>query len=255
MPRFMTMQSSRTLWGVFGDARVFGDAEISDYANVFASAKVSGNARVKDNSVVGYDAILKGNVSAEGNARIYVGTHEGNEKIDYLININSLYESKQSNRLRNQDSNSVHNIPNVEQSSSEQKEEERSKVLKTSIPEDGDLSTNVAGAVRNLIEEGNITMDEAVGEAMKDVEKKRKAETAQREAAVVAAEETKAKENNERLARERKQKAIETAEAGRRSEKERRENDKTDVAIVKFAISSTCFWQLWKLPRLTRECG
>lgn len=225
--------------GVFGDARVFGDAEISDYANVFASAKVSGNARVKDNSVVGYDAILKGNVSAEGNARIYVGTHEGNEKIDYLININSLYESKQSNRLRNQDSNSVHNIPNVEQSSSEQKEEERSKVLKTSIPEDGDLSTNVAGAVRNLIEEGNITMDEAVGEAMKDVEKKRKAETAQREAAVVAAEETKAKENNERLARERKQKAIETAEAGRRSEKERRENDKTDVAIVKFAISST----------------
>ena len=44
--------------------------------------------------------------------------------------------------------------------------------MKTSIPEDGDLSTNVAGAVRNLIEEGNITMDEAVGEAMKDVEKK-----------------------------------------------------------------------------------
>ena len=56
---------------VFGNAGVFGDAEVHGNAWVFGNAKVGGNAKVYGNAKVGGNANVFGNAEVFGNVKVY----------------------------------------------------------------------------------------------------------------------------------------------------------------------------------------
>ena len=56
---------------ISGDARVFGDARVSGNARVYGNAKVYGDARVFDNAWVSGNAKVYGDARVSGNARVY----------------------------------------------------------------------------------------------------------------------------------------------------------------------------------------
>ena len=60
---------------VFGDARVFGDACVSDNAQVFGNACVSDNAWVFGNARVSDNAQVYGDARVFGDARVYGDAH------------------------------------------------------------------------------------------------------------------------------------------------------------------------------------
>ena len=68
-------QVSGNAW-VYGDAWVYGNAQVSGNARVYDNAKVSGNALVYGNAWVYGNALVSGNAKVYGNAQVY-----GNAKV------------------------------------------------------------------------------------------------------------------------------------------------------------------------------
>ena len=56
---------------VYGDAQVYGNARVSGDARVYGNARVSGDARVYGNARVSGDAWVYGNARVSGDARVY----------------------------------------------------------------------------------------------------------------------------------------------------------------------------------------
>ena len=56
---------------ISGDAKVYGDARVSDNAWVYGNAKVYGDARVFGNAWISGDARVFGDARVSGNARVY----------------------------------------------------------------------------------------------------------------------------------------------------------------------------------------